>query len=265
MKIGALIMAFNNEHYDYVKLAAYNAERIRRFLKIPVTIVTDSINVPDKFDDIIRIERPDAEQRYFPDIKTNVNWFNSNRVDAFELTPYDRTLLLDADFLINSSNLSWPLATSRSFLCFNKAHDLTKTTDFVALNTMGLHQFPMHWATVIIFQRDHHSKFVFDSMQMIRDNWEHYRNIYKIDRPTYRNDFALTIALGIVSGHTMNVDNISYSMPTVTPEHKLSLSDKDVYKVEFKVNNKPKHIMFTNMDFHAMGKRDLGELIDNQN
>ena len=36
MTTGALIFAFNNEKTDYVKMAAWSAERIRHFLNIQI-------------------------------------------------------------------------------------------------------------------------------------------------------------------------------------------------------------------------------------
>ena len=42
---GALIFAFNNEHIDYIAMAGWNAENIRKHLNLPVAVVTDD---PDK-------------------------------------------------------------------------------------------------------------------------------------------------------------------------------------------------------------------------
>ena len=36
MSTGALIFAFDNENTGYLDLAAWSAERVKRFLKIPV-------------------------------------------------------------------------------------------------------------------------------------------------------------------------------------------------------------------------------------
>ena len=41
MTRGALIFAFNNEQTDYLEMAAWSAENIRRHLNIPVAVVTD--------------------------------------------------------------------------------------------------------------------------------------------------------------------------------------------------------------------------------
>jgi hypothetical protein len=41
MTTGAIIFAYNNEQTDYVAMAAWTAENIRRHLGIPVALVTD--------------------------------------------------------------------------------------------------------------------------------------------------------------------------------------------------------------------------------
>ena len=40
---GALIFARNNAQIDYIKQAHFSAKRIRRYLDIPTSIVTDSV------------------------------------------------------------------------------------------------------------------------------------------------------------------------------------------------------------------------------
>ena len=55
MTTGALIFAFNNEHTDYVGMAAWSADRIRRHLNIPVAVITDCTDPEqlNKFDHVI--------------------------------------------------------------------------------------------------------------------------------------------------------------------------------------------------------------------
>jgi hypothetical protein len=99
-------------------------------------------------------------------------------------------------------------------------------------------------------------------MQMIRDNWEHYRALYGIDRKTYRNDFALSIAIGIVSGHTGHVDTIPWPLFTAMPEHKITTTGQDIYSIEYTSSDlKHKTVSWYGMDFHAMGKKHLENII----
>lgn len=98
-------------------------------------------------------------------------------------------------------------------------------------------------------------------MQMIRDNWAHYRNLYKNTNATYRNDHALSIALGIVNGHTLDHNSVPWALASLTPEHRLTQIDQDSYRVDFiNTENRARWITLT-QDFHAMGKQQLGEIV----
>ena len=58
MTTGALIFAFNNEQTDYVAMASWSAQRIRRHLNIPVAVVTDDQDRARNlsFDQVIKAE-----------------------------------------------------------------------------------------------------------------------------------------------------------------------------------------------------------------
>jgi len=100
-------------------------------------------------------------------------------------------------------------------------------------------------------------------MQMIRDHWQHYRNLYGILKSTYRNDHALSIAMNIVDGHTLSMPSIPWSLATVVPDHRLTQLAPDQYRVDFvTAENKPRWVILTH-DFHAMGKLHLGDIVAN--
>ena len=44
MSQGALLIARNNSEIDYIKQAVYSAKRIKEFLNIPVSLITDNKN-----------------------------------------------------------------------------------------------------------------------------------------------------------------------------------------------------------------------------
>ena len=83
-------------------------------------------------------------------------------------------------------------------------------------------------------------------MNMIKNNWEHYRRLYKISAPAYRNDYALSIALNIVNGHTLNLKDIPWNLASLTPEHKLSQTAIDEIKNLNKDNIKKVLLKYTN-------------------
>ena len=264
MTIGALIFAFNNEKTDYVSMAAWNAANIRRHLGIPVAVVTDADPRDprvSRFDQVITANAASGGTRWFEDYQGNVTWYNAGRTDAFDLTPWDQTLVLDADYVVASDNLKQILTSSKEFLCFRKSYDLTRPMD-PFLNTFGRGRFPMWWATVMMFRKTNRAQFIFDSMKMIKANWQHYVDLYGIESTTYRNDYALSIALGIVYGHALDVDAIPWSMPAAMPAHTVEYRGDETYHINYiDSKNQNRYIRLSGVDFHAMGKKHLEALI----
>ena len=248
MTTGALIFARNNEQIDYEAMAQWSARNIERHLRIPTHIVTD--------------DAPNDNTRHFTDVG-NVTWHNHNRMDAYRLTPWDRTLVLDADYVVASDQLKSLLDADQDFLAHKQAYDVTGCNNFDGLNTFGNNRMPMWWATVIMFRRSKQAELIFDSMQMIRDNWQHYKNLYKNATATYRNDHALSIALGMVNGHTLNHPGIPWALASLTPEHRLTQVDQDRYRVDFVNTENRARWVELRQDFHAMGKQQLGEIVAN--
>ena len=121
---------------------------------------------------------------------------------------------------------------------------------------------PMAWATVMRFNRSLRSKSIFDIMSMVKDNWQHYRNLYGIAKSTYRNDHALSIALNTLTGHQAQWPGVPWQLASIVPEHKLEQVGADTFKVSYLTSDaKPKHIIISGQDFHAMGKKHLGDII----
>jgi hypothetical protein len=263
MTTGALIFAFNNEQTDYLSMAAWSAKNIHRHLGIPVAVVTDYENPLGDFDYVVNTQAQSGGQRYFSDYDTNVTWHNTNRMDAYKLSPWDQTLVLDADYVIASDQLRTVLNSRQDFMCYRRAWDVTGLQTFEDLNYFGNHRMPMWWATVMMFRRSAGTALLFDNMQMIRDNWTHYRNLYKNSNPTYRNDHALSIALNTLNGHTLQVDGIPGTLASITPEHRLTQLDIDSYRVDFSTPDKKARWITLTQDFHAMGKQQLGAIVAN--
>lgn len=264
MNTGALIFAFNNEHTDYVSMAAWSAANIRRHLGIPVAVVTDSINDRQRaaFDVVVEAAAESGGRRYFDDYGQSVTWNNAGRTDAYHLSPWEQTLVLDADYVVASDRLASLFSADRDFLCHKTAYDLVNGGPIDALNSFGNYRFPMWWATVMLFRRSAVAEYIFDSMDMVKHNWQHYRDLYGINNSNYRNDFALSIALGLVSGHTLSVDTIPWDLASTRPEHTVSALAEDCYRIEWTDPLKKRQYMgVADMDLHVMGKQSLEKII----
>lgn len=267
MTTGALIFAFDNEHIDYLAMAAWSAPRIKNYLDLPTAVVTDA---PDRaqqlgcFDAVITAPAETGGSRWFDDYNQNVTWYNASRVNAYALTPWDKTLVLDADYVICSSSLNSVISADQDFQCFKHAYDVSRPDQFL-LEKFGRTALPMHWATVMMFRKSVQAQWIFDSMTMIRANWTHYRDLYGIGEQNYRNDYALSIALALVNGGSSSVTGIPWAMPSVLPSSSLLVhqeQDSDFWTVISKgIDSQSRSMGFTGIDFHAMGKKNLGDII----
>jgi hypothetical protein len=155
------------------------------------------------------------------------------------------------------------LNSNQEFLAHANAHDITGQNNFVDLNRYGEFNMPMSWATVMMFRRCEHSELIFDCMQMIKTNWQHYKNLYQIASSIYRNDHALSIALNIVNGQTLQHTSIPWSLASVTPEYKVTMTSQDCYRIDYQDQEKrSRWTTIRNQDFHAMGKQHLEKIIE---
>ena len=134
MTTGALIFAFNNESTDYVAMAQWSAKNIRRHLGIPTAIVTD-VDPGDQrlrgFDQVISATASAGGTRWFEDYQATVTWHNAGRTDAYTVSPWDQTLVLDADYVVASDQLKTLLNSNQDFLAHARAYDLTGQDNFI--------------------------------------------------------------------------------------------------------------------------------------
>ena len=121
MSKGVLIFAHNSREVDYSILALISGGLAKKYLKVPASVVTDESTMEwvrssgneekfkETFENIILVDRPStANVRRLNDGGESkmVPFINSSRTTAYDISPYDRTLLIDSDFLIFSDQLS---------------------------------------------------------------------------------------------------------------------------------------------------------------
>jgi len=265
MTRGVLIFAFNNEHIDYLSMAEWTTRNIHRHLDLPVCVVTDQTVIPEHFtfDHVVHAQATDTHWRHFKDFNKNATWYNGSRVDAYELTPWDHTLVLDADYVVASDQLGQLFDVDQDFLAHGRAVEITGVYNFEENNRFGRHHMPMSWATVMIFRKSRRAELIFGAMQMIRANWRHYLELYGIPKRTYRNDMALSIAMNIVDGHTLTMPTIPWPLVSLDADHQLTQLDTDTYRVDYITQPGKAKWLTINHDFHAMGKKHLGEIVAN--
>jgi len=262
---GVLLFAFQSTKFDYLKLARWSAKNIKKFLNLPVCLVTDAkINDTKDFEYVINAD-PTGTMRYDYSTEESYQWNNGQRYEAYNLTPFNTTLVLDVDYIVASKQLLVLLEDPRDFVCHRSSIDVTGKTAEAAI--FGQTQLPMAWATVIKFKKSTTSEIIFNLMEMIQKNYSHYANLYNFPDRTYRNDYALTIALYIAAGHRLS-NKFFCSWPLFNShasETVEKLSDNCyniIYDKPFGNRQKLMRNKIENFDIHVMNKKSLEKIIE---
>ena len=167
MSRGILLFAFNSPKYNYYEMAVATAKRVNHFLDLPVTIVTDTDSLPEQqsytFDNIIIADADKTNKRDWG------LWYNKGRYRAYALSPYDETILLDTDYMVNSNKLLKTFDLLTDFCC----HD---TTSFIMCpnaeqELLSGRSFNTLWATVIMFKKTKRAEQIFNCLEMVQKNF----------------------------------------------------------------------------------------------
>lgn len=208
------MFAYDSGPFKYGRMALANAALIKRNCKNPnVALVTDSRTISDLskkykshlglFDHVIvdQIDR-NVPNRAFYDTRYNVAetpYLNSNRSSAFDLSPFDETLLVDVDYLMldNTMDLIW--GSKEDVMCNKVLVDVpTRQRHVARFHDMGI---PTYWATALYFKKTDRASTLFNHMRFIKENYDYYMSVYGFNHgPYFRNDFAVSIAFHEMNG-----------------------------------------------------------------
>lgn len=203
---GIVLFAFNTDSVNYIHIAEQASRLIRHTLNLPVTLVTEAGVSSDCFDQIVYTEN--TINNYRVGYAGGTNWRNANRYIAYELSPYDETLLLDSDYLVLDDSLIKILDSTQDYNIITQNQNMSQSMN----SLMG--QINFVWATVIAFKRTDKSRLLFDLVQRIQHNYSYYRKLYNIQQRNFRNDYAFAIADNILNGYTLS-RGIPWSMLTL--------------------------------------------------
>lgn len=274
---GILIFAQNNKSVDYVKLATFAARRASYYLNLPVSLVTDSAgwletSQPDHpFDEVISIESSASPQfKTFSDgslSSTQLEWKNYSRNQAFELSPYYKTLVIDSDYIISSDLLLKSFSRDTDLQIYSSCVDLANWRNPNEFKRINNYSVPFYWATAFVFEKTKSMQAFFDLVAYIKLNWEYYRMIYNIDSVLFRNDFAFSIAINIMNNKTGNGFAIDLPGKMNFIKDTDILVDIDNENMHFLLEKKDHRGEYiasktSGLDVHVMNKFSLGRFID---
>lgn len=209
MSKGVLFFAKNNEQLNYAKQANIAALLVKKHMNLPTAVavgdkLTNSYIEPGFFDEIIQLEAWSGEARKAYDGGLNpvtFTYYNSNRPSAYDITPFDQTLLLDTDYLVQNSSLCSLFETDYSFAVNQTS--LKGNGEAEDIKEMYLHNGGprIMWATALYFSKSQYASDIFYMVKLIQEYWEHYRWVFNLPNRNYRNDYAFAMATHILADH----------------------------------------------------------------
>lgn len=260
MKRGVVLFAHNSETVDYLAMAQVTAHRINKFLDLPVTLVSDAKTTNDQnldFDHVVLVEPDDSNRR------KKTNWLNKGRHAAYELSPYEHTLVLDTDYVVNSPRLNRVFDLHSDFLCHDKTFWLTNNQSPERLNSNHELSLSTLWATVMCFRKTKRAWQICQMMAQVQNNFEHYANIYGFLPYTFRNDYALTIALKTCDGHLVDpASYIPWNLVHVNNDIRVIQESETQFTLLFNAPgaNRKNYIVVKDQDFHMLDKENFLEI-----
>jgi hypothetical protein len=264
MTQGCLIFAYDGDIL-YGPQAVLAACLVRKHLNIPVSLVTDATTMStlkghQVFENIYIREVGDVTNtRIIND--TKVIWKNTNRSSAYDITPYDRTLVIDSDFLVLSDRLTHYLNSNADFMICPNMQDLhpDRTGSQVLADPASV---PMLWATNIVFNKTPEVAALFNLVEHIRENWIYYCGLYKFNSIRFRNDYAFTIACHTLGGFGLDKFYVNLPEPVwFTDKDQLVKISGDTLTWAMNSNN-TQFVRTQGQDIHMMNKHDLLNNID---
>jgi hypothetical protein len=275
MKKGVLIFAHNSRQVDYALLSLISGGLAKKKLGVPVSLVTDESTIEwmkvssiyekaeEIFDKIIEIKRPSTlNQRLLTDAYTTkmVPFINGSRPNVWNVTPYERTLLIDSDYLVYSDHLNeyWDvdsdlmLSTAMNDIRGNRFGVLDKW-----VSDTGIH---LYWATTVMFTKNKQTKLFFDLVEFIRLNYVFYSDLFRFNPEPYRNDIAFSVAYHIINGFEKNVNGHLPPILTAIGRDTILYVDENNLKLLINDDLTEEQVVAANVkqtDIHIMNKQSI--------
>lgn len=283
MSRGVLMYAHNNSEIDYFKIACANALMVKKNLNVPITVVTDegTLNwsitslgrefIDSCFEHVLIVNKDHtySNLRSYNDTSFStkqLQFYNCNHWEAYDLSPYEETLFIDSDYLImsNALNVCWG---SYEDVMISKHIFNPETPDLPYTKTIDDFGIKLYWATVIYFRKTEFSKFLFSIVKHIQENNIYYRELYSLPSGMFRNDFAFSIAIHMLNGFS-ETESVINELPI--PGLLMSWDNNDIKSVNginditlyCEKEEKGKYMLtrLKKQDFHCINKWSINRV-----
>lgn len=285
MTRGVLMYAHNNSEIDYFKIACANALMVKKNLDVPVTVVTDDGTlswanqnlgkefIEHCFNNVVLVKKQYtySNTKFYNDTSFSskqLQFYNCNHWEAYDLTPYEETLFIDSDYLIMSDALNncWG---STDDVMINKHIFNPGTTESPYVKTIDDFGINLYWATVIYFKKTEFSKFLFEIVKHIQENYLYYKELYFFQSSMFRNDYAFSIAIHMLNGFSQS-ETVINELPIpgllmAWDQHDIkSVNGLDDITLYCEKDERGKYLLarFKRQDIHILNKWSVGRVAD---
>ena len=230
MTAGVVFFAYNTPHIDYLKLAVLAARYVKRNMPDrEICLITDrgswawfsnsplGTHANKNFDNVVLLDADPTENkrrhRDSPYTEFISDFKNGNKHLVFDHTPYDQTLLLDIDYIVQNNSFDYVFQSDDAVTLFHGAESLVGKPPHAAQRRLDAQGIPMLWSTAVYFDKNNPiTKLFFDMWSHVRDNYEFYQFLYGFPGTMFRTDFCVSIAVHLLNG--MGMGNVIGDFPT---------------------------------------------------
>lgn len=278
---GICIIAYNNMEIDYMHSACLAAGYAKKHMKNnQVALITDngtkgymeSVFDEDQidmlFDYVIHsdVQHEHNPRRHYdsPWTEFSSQFSNKNKDNIIELTPFDKTLLIDGDYFIQNNYYDHIFETDNPLALHKTAEYLDGSPPYLnerELNEAGIHHW---WSTCVYFDQSEESQMFFDLWRLVKENWEYYSLLYQFPPGLFRTDFCVSIAIHLLNGLTNDTFvNDFDSIPLINMDQKDDIIQIDgLTDFKFLVHNRQEQwknllVRRQNENLHLMNKRAI--------
>lgn len=283
---GVAFFAYNTDQINYLKLATLAALYVERHMpNQSICLITDHANwewfqktaegpiAQNVFDDVV-ITNPPLQTNYrthydSPYTKFKSDFKNGNKHKVIDFTPYDRTLLLDIDYIVQNNDLEYVFDTDQGVTLFHRAQDIIGRLPYPSEQYLYETGVPMLWSTAIYFDRnDPLARSFFDLWAHVANNYTFYRFLYNFPAGMFRTDFCVSIAAHMLNGMGQGELVSDFPFPMIYMSQRDDIAQVNtVDEWAYLVNDRDEEwkdtlALITKENVHVMNKRALDRQFD---
>ena len=239
MSRGILMFAHDNGLFNYGKMAYASALAARYYLHQDISLVTDTDTwnsllmqhpeAEDFWDQTIFIEPKTENKRHYDMADGGMQkaaYHNTTRMRAYALTPYDETILLDTDVLVQDPLLNGVWGSQAHIRMNHGISEMIRMYGHTSMrHPLEAHTVDLFWATIMYFKKSRTVEQFFETMQLVVANYQYYGVLYGFPSNMLRVDFVVTIAAHLMSGYVHDARPLVDPLPF---EETLFAWNKDV-------------------------------------